>query len=178
MKLVQFKDRALFGIYKSIIAVENTAPWYMEMMGRSSSVNLKLEGLLLFNSEKDFSWVTVEGKQMGKSMADGDISQLFLSSEFFRQSQAHPILKPLADAIRQNRERADKDPSFDYPLWQQGMDMKESRESAKPFNIEGSYVERLLERRTSASGFLLWYFEDAWEFMCNGSWLMLSCLYC
>jgi hypothetical protein len=166
IKMLSLKDQALAGFYKSNIEVENNAPWYTEMMGRSSSVNLKLEGLLLFNSEKDFSWVTAEGKRIGKSMAEMDISHLSLSSEFFRQSRAHPKLKPFVDAIQEKKTRAEKDPSFDYPLWQQDMDMRELRELSKPFKIEGSYVDRLLERRPSfSSGFLLWYFKDAAEFM-------------
>jgi|CXWL01.1.fsa_nt_gi hypothetical protein len=182
MQLIDFPyQNSLALVSKGTYVISNTADWYRDALGSAVSFSLILKGPLILSSEKELSWVADERKMpqkelgtwLGKQMAEHDVIDLLAKSQFFRQSLADPSLKPLAEAILSKQARAEKDPDFSYPIWQQDLDVRELRLAGEKLKIDGSYVDRLLGKKPAfPTGFLLGYFENAMEFMLQ--WIMIN----
>lgn len=165
-KLVTQPDRTVFGIYAGGIEIDNRGPSFVRTYGKPVSFRLNLKGPLLFASEKDFALELDEAKKLGRAMAEIDIKQLFVESEFFRQALAHGKLRPIAEAIIEKKARSEKDPAY-YPLWQFKMDVQQLKDAAKDYQIDATYVDELLtwHGKAVADGHLLWYYPNPSGFM-------------
>lgn len=122
--------------------------------------------------DSDFGCVLHFASELAESFVTLEIQQLFKESEFFRKSLAHDQLRPEAERIKTRIERAQKDPTYDYPVWQMEREVKNLRDLAIKFEIDVTYVDKLLMSIKPMNGSLLGYYSDGSGFM--GQWILVN----
>jgi len=92
------------------------------------------------------------------------IEDLYVASQFFRDALADERLKPAAEAIFEKKIRHEKDPSFDYPVWQMQDDMTNLKQQAIQLGATAGYDDDLLqniESKPQPEGFLIYYYSTS-----------------
>jgi hypothetical protein len=132
------------------------------------------QAFAFITGDKDFNCVLQFVKPTVEAFFRFEIWQLFVESPFFRQSLAHNTLRPHAEKIKAQIERAQHDRTFEYPIWKMEKDVKELRVIAVTLGVDATYVDKLLVSIKPMSGSLLGYYGNATGFM--GQWIAASCL--
>ena len=132
------------------------------------------EGIAVLTGDIEAVLTQKNATEIASWLVKVEIGDLVTSSEFFRESLAHPKLEPIAKGIQQKLSRSKLDPSFSYPVWQLKLDVNELKKEARSFNIDVSYVEELLKTPSLKphDGTFLWYYTDPKEFMLQ--WTLIN----
>ncbi len=128
--------------------------------------NILLEPVCILTGERDFSFAINKASKLGRWLAITEILQLFKDSELFRAALADKRLAGMAEKIQSNISRAEKDSSYEYPLWQSKKDMADLENEAKKYGLDANYPRDLLTYPANKpkDGVLLWYYKDYFGF--------------
>lgn len=154
----------------SLIALHDMS--FEVISAKDQKRNTTIDCFGFMTGDSDFSCVLQFAKKLAESFISSEIQELFKESEFFRKSLAHEQLRPEAEKIKTRMERAQKDSSYDYPMWQIEKDVKALRDSAVRYGIDASYVDKLMLSIKPMNGNLLGYYSDASGFM--GQWFVVN----
>ncbi len=145
---------------------------FNDMSFQVNDRNTPIEFFGFLTGDSDFGCVLHFASELAESFVTLEMQELFKKSEFFRKSLAHERLRPEAEKIKAHIERAQKDQTFNYPVWQMEKEVKNLRDLAIQWEIDVSYVDKLLMSIKPMNGNLLGYYSDAPGFM--GQWILAN----
>lgn len=142
---------------------------FHDMSFQVNDRNTAIEFFGFLTGDSDFGCVLHFASELAESFLTLEMQELFKKSEFFGKSLAHERLRPEAEKIKAHIERAQKDQTFNYPVWQMEKEVKNLRDLAIQWEIDVSCVDKLLMSIKPMNGNLLGYYSDASGFM--GQWI-------
>ena len=123
----------------------------------SLSRTLRIDDVAIFTGGLDFGATLSIATEFGKTFAEFDITDLFMSSELFRASLAHPELKTIAEEIVKKSERK-KSGGEEYAYWQFLSDKNRLVEAAKRWGVSTAYADDFFrDYRSGESGETLFW---------------------
>lgn len=173
-KIFSFQRQTILGLMSNLV-FKNSSPLYVQVYGHAGSQEINTsQGLLMLSSENTFNWSFKIATKLGIETAEIELKKLITDSEFFRLFIADNKLIPKAEGIIRKQERAIKDKSYQYPLWEFKKDVSELRDEAKHIGIDSSYVDELLKEPSlkPTHGILFAYYPNARGFMFQ--WVLMN----
>lgn len=148
----------------SIVILDNVA---IELRDDNNNVRRVInEYVGIMTGDRDFSFSLEKAESIGADIAKHHILSLFINSNLFREFLAYKNWSPLVKDILLNMSRANKDITFEYPLWKVKDDIINLKFEANKVGIDTSYIDELFKDPSLAprDGVLLFYYKDYFGF--------------
>lgn len=172
-KLFQFKEKTMVALLGSLTIINNTA-LFKKLHGHGDSLKFHLNSPLILVSENRFSWALEATKELGNEVAEVQIKELYINSDFFKQSLIYPKLEPKVREILQKKSHSEKGTFYKYPLWEFKKDIDELKREAKQVGLSDNDVDELLNYTPlqPKDGTLFLYYRNHYEFTLQ--WIIVN----
>ena len=134
--------------------------------------NAKGSFAILFGT-KEMNNIDHDARQAGIKLAEIEIEEMYIKSEYFREVSAIKELKPLVDEIINKRARSLEDVNFHYDIVDFKHDQEMVRSKIEKFNIKITAEDLFTDEESKLrTGTLLWYYNSYLQFSLQ--WLFIN----
>jgi hypothetical protein len=136
----------------------------------------RFDGIGVLTGDTDFSGLIQFADQIGRSVAEWEIQQLFASSEYIKSAASIKKLESIAKEIITKQSRAEKDNSFSYPFNEFELDVSNLHRKARDIGFDTTYIDKLMNYQLlkPKDGTLLWYYRGYSDFTLQ--WTLINAI--